>query len=283
MADTRLIRDFAELLSKKGFEIANSEFVSQEPPSEYKFAKQIFNNKIVLLPFLLKAALTIKDTDSRFSVRPTWSEDYGKLQTFLDTLKEDGFVLNWTKEGNEYDVELSQDGDKMKFFRSDWAEMCFRYIIMKVVQQFCQTMTPALSYKAFQNVEIKTCERLITELGLVVQKAFPNVEIKSNDKLFTELDLVVQIENQFYLFEVKSGPRINIMQWAKHEAFVDKQGYIKHIVCTVHDNIPENIFEPQILMTIASLEKRLLKLLETDFSASPPNHRTTALPNHQTT
>lgn len=261
MADTNLIKDFAKLLSEKGFEIANRDTVSQDPPSEYKYAKQIFTNKVVLLPFLLKAALTIKDTDRHFSFCPARPEDYGKLQSFLDNLKKSGFILNWTPEAKGYNVELSQNTDKMKFFRSDWAEMCFRYIIMKVIQQFCQTMTPALSFKAFQDVKIKK---------------------KSFQDLFTQLDLVVQIEDRFYLFEVKSGPWIRIMQWAKREdAFVDEQ--VRQIVCTVHDNIPANIFEPQILMTIGGLEKRLLKLLKTDFSAPPPNHLTTPPPHHLTT
>ena len=42
MADTKLIKDFAEILSEKGFEIANRDTVSQVPPSEYKYAKQMF-------------------------------------------------------------------------------------------------------------------------------------------------------------------------------------------------------------------------------------------------
>ena len=40
------------------------------------------------------------------------------------------------------------------------------------------------------------------------------------------------------------------------------------IVCTIHDNIPANIFEPQILMTIGGIQGRLKRLLksETDWN-----------------
>ena len=56
----------------------------------------------------------------------------------------------------------------------------------------------------------------------------------------------------------------------------------RQIVCTVHDNIPANIFEPQILMTIGGIERRLLKLLRNDFP-QPPSHPAAQPPNHLTT
>jgi len=263
MSGNRLIKSFAEFLSQKGFEIVNGADVSQQPPSEYKYAKQIYTNRVVLLPFLIKAALTIKDTDSVFTFSPGRPEDYGKLQTFLDLLKDGGYILNWARSADGYEINLTLDAEKTKFFRSEWAEMCFRYIIMKVVHQFCQEASPVLSCKVFQNVEIR--------------------KASSENELFTELDIVVQIENRFYIFEVKSGPWIRILQWAKREeAFVDKQGRARQIVCTVHDNIPANIFEPQILMTIGGIERRLLKLLRNDFP-QPPSHLASQPPNHLTT
>ena len=255
MSGNSLIKSFAEFLSQKGFEIVNGDDISQQPPSEYKYAKQIFTNKVVLLPFLLKAALKMNDADSSFTFCPDRPEDYGKLQTFLDSLKAGGYILNWIRNADRYEISLSQEAGKTRFFRYEWAEICFRYIIMKVVQQFCQAVSPVLSHKVFQNVEIR--------------------KASSGNELFTELDIVVQIENRFYIFEIKSGPWIRIMQWAKREeAFVDKQGCVRQIVCTVHDNIPANIFEPQILMTIGGIERRLLKLLRNDF-AQPSNHPTT--------
>ena len=98
---------------------------------------------------------------------------------------------------------------------------------------------------------------------------FQNVQLerKGEKNLFSELDLVVQIEKRFYLFEIKSGPMVNIMQWARREeAFVTEGGPARQIVCTIHDNIPANIFEPQILMTIGGIQKRLKRILSADFT-----------------
>ena len=45
---------------------------------------------------------------------------------------------------------------------------------------------------------------------------------------------------------------------------------IEYPSCTlrhaIHDNIPANIFEPQILMTIGGIQKRLKRLLAVDFA-----------------
>lgn len=38
----------------------------------------------------------------------------------------------------------------------------------------------------------------------------------------------------------------------------------RQIVCTIHDNIPANIFEPQILMTIGGIQNRLKRLLKSE-------------------
>ena len=60
---------------------------------------------------------------------------------------------------------------------------------------------------------------------------------------------------------------VNIMQWARREeTFVTEGGLARQIVCTIHDNIPANIFEPQILMTIGGIQKCLKRLLLSDFT-----------------
>ena len=158
------------------------------------------------------------------------------------SLKNIGYASEWACEKSDFSVRLPEDEHLLRFFRSMWAEQCFRYAISKVVCEFC--MDNRLSYKMFQNVALAR---------------------KGESELFTELDLVVQIEKRFYLFEVKSGPMVNIMQWARREAaFVTEGGPARQIVCTIHDNIPANIFEPQILMTIGGIQKRLKRLLKSE-------------------
>ena len=242
---TKLTKAFAEFVGGRGFLIANEGEISQQPGEDYKLARQIFRNKRVLLPFLTELAVEVNAKRRAFEFHVPNAEDRGHLRNFLLELEKIGYATEWTCKKSEFSVRLPSDEHLLRFFRSMWAEQCFRYAISTVVWRFCSDRI--LSYKMFQNVQL---------------------ERKGEKNLFSELDLVVQIEKRFYLFEIKSGPMVNIMQWARREeAFVTEGGPARQIVCTIHDNIPANIFEPQILMTIGGIQKRLKRLLSADFTA----------------
>ena len=242
---TKLTKAFAEFVGGWGFLIANEGEISQQPGEDYKLARQIFRNKRVLLPFLTELAVEVNAKRCAFEFHVPNAEDRGHLRNFLLELEKIGYATEWTCKKSEFSVRLTSDEHLLRFFRSMWAEQCFRYAISTVVWRFCSDRL--LSYKMFQNVQL---------------------ERKGEKNLFSELDLVVQIEKRFYLFEIKSGPMVNIMQWARREeAFVTDGGPARQIVCTIHDNIPANIFEPQILMTIGGIQKRLKRLLSDDFTA----------------
>ena len=243
---TKLTKAFAAFVGERGFEIANEDEISQQPRADYKLARQIFRNKRVLLPFLTKLAVEVNAKKRTFEFHVPNAEDSGHLRNFLLELEKIGYATEWAHKKSDFFVQLPSDEHQLRFFRSMWAEQCFRYAISTVVWEFCTDNR--LAYKMFQNVKLAR---------------------KGESALFTELDLVVQIEKRFYLFEVKSGPMVNIMQWARREAaFVTEDGPARQIVCTIHDNIPANIFEPQILMTIGGIQNRLKRLLksETHFS-----------------
>lgn len=241
---TKLTKAFAEFVGGRGFLIANEGEISQQPGEDYKLARQIFRNKRVLLPFLTELAVEVNAKRRAFEFHVPNAEDRGHLRNFLLELEKIGYATEWTCKKSEFSVRLPSDEHLLRFFRSMWAEQCFRYAISTVVWRFCSDRL--LSYKMFQNVQL---------------------ERKGEKNLFSELDLVVQIEKRFYLFEIKSGPMVNIMQWARREeAFVTEGGPARQIVCTIHDNIPANIFEPQILMTIGGIQRRLKRLLSADFT-----------------
>ena len=241
---TKLTKAFAEFVGGRGFLIANEGEISQQPGEDYKLARQIFRNKRVLLPFLTKLAVEVNAKHRSFEFHVPNAEDRGHLRNFLLELKKIGYATEWACKKSDFSVCLPSDEHLLRFFRSMWAEQCFRYAISRVVWKFCTDNH--LAYKMFQNVKLAR---------------------KGEPTLFTELDLVVQVEKRFYLFEVKSGPMVNIMQWARREeAFVTEGCPARQIVCTIHDNIPANIFEPQILMTIGGIQKRLKKLLAADFA-----------------
>ena len=243
---TKLIKAFEKFVGGRGFLIANEGEISQQPGEDYKLARQIFRNKRVLLPFLTKLAVEVNAKNLDFEFHVPNAEDRGHLRNFLLELKKIGYATELMHKKSDFSVRLSSDEHLLRFFRSMWAEQCFRYAICKVVGEFCEKHSPHLAYRVFQNVKLTR---------------------KGETTLFTELDLVVQIEGRFYLFEIKSGPWVRILQWARREeAFVTEGGPARQIVCTIHDNIPANIFEPQVLMTIGGIQKRLKRLLSADFT-----------------
>ena len=247
-----LIKDFAKHLEGCGFVIENEAEISQVPKEDYSLAKQIFKSREVLVPLLSKLAIGIKDEKDVISYSISYKGGMfivrqflqNIVEQFLDNLKGKELISTWYyKDECQYEILLPEDETKRCFFRSVWAEQVFRYVIMKTVQEFCKSRK--ISIKAFQNAYLRRTDE---------------------NERFTELDLVVQIEKRFYVFEIKSGPRINIIQWAKREMFpVEGFDFVRNIVCTVYDSIPEKIFEPQLLLKLSNIESELTKILETDF------------------
>ncbi len=241
-----LTKAFSDELHQFGLVIVNESEMSQVPHENYSFAKQIYNNRQVLVPLLVKIALNLKGAD-KIDYDIEDQRDKGGVKQFLDNLKARSFVNSFdlTPEGR-YSISIVADEDKRRFFRSAWAEQCFRYVIMRTVQQFCTRR--GFSCRVMQNVELKR---------------------DGEENLFTELDIVVQIEQRFYVFEIKSGPWIRIVQWARREeALVHKNGAIRNIVCTIHEGIPSKIFEPQILLKLNDFEETFEKILKEDFGVA---------------
>lgn len=237
--------DLSSFMKRKGFVITNESDLGSEPSDRYGLARQVYKNKAILVPFLTEMALAIPE--SRLEYSSSDSTKANLLRNFLDGLKKMELIPGYDVEQLTFKVQLPQDELTRRYFRSEWAEHCFRHVISSVVVDYCNERD--FRYALFSNVHIK----------------------KENERNeFTELDLVVQIEKRFYAFEVKSGPRVNILQWAAREkAFVDKKGDFKIIVCTIFDNIPAPIFEPQLLMTIGGIKRRFKKQLKEDFGPIP--------------
>lgn len=237
--------DLSDFMKRKGFVITNESDLGLEPSDCYGLARQVYKNKAVLVPFLTEMALAIPEPCLKYT--PSDSTKANFLRNFLDGLMKKELIPGYDVEQLTFKVQLPQDELTRRYFRSEWAEHCFRHVISSVVADYCNER--GFRYVLFSNVHIKK-------------------EKESNE--FTELDLVVQIEKRFYAFEVKSGSRVNIIQWAAREkAFVDKSGDFKVVVCTIFDNIPAPIFDPQLLMTIGGIKRRLKKQLKEDFGPTP--------------
>jgi hypothetical protein len=247
-----LVKDFVKLLEEHGFIIENEAEISQVPNEDYSLAKQIYKSREVLVPLLSKLAMGVKDEKDAILYGISYRGGMlivrqflqNIVKQFLTNLKKKELISTWyCKDECQYEIPLPKDETKRRFFRSAWAEQVFRYVIMKTVQKFCESRK--ISFKAFQNACLQR---------------------SNEDCLFTELDLVVQIKKRFYVFEIKSGPSINIIQWAKREMYLaNGRDSMRIIVCTIHDSIPEAIFEPQLLLKLSNIESGLNKILAADF------------------
>ena len=241
----RLLREWAEYIAPRGFIVDNDGEVEQEPKNDYRFARCIYNNRRDILPFMIRAALQI-NADTHFEYASHGHEETNNIMNMLKDMNKHGLLSAFKPipcEDCEYKIvgDLPSDATQKLFFRSGWAEQCFRYVISKVVSQFCGEH--GLSFKFAQNVGIARRE--------------------TPESRFDEIDLLVRIADRFYVFEVKGGPRVNIMQWAKRESnYVSDSCRV--IVCTIFDEISARIFEPQTLMSIGNIEKELKGILSAD-------------------
>ena len=135
---TKLTKAFAEFVGGRGFLIANEGEISQQPGEDYKLARQIFGNKRVLLPFLTKLAVEVNAKKRSFEFHVPNAADRGHLRNFLLELKKIGYATEWTCKKSDFAVRLPSDEHLLRFFRSMWAEQCFRYAISAVVWKFCK-------------------------------------------------------------------------------------------------------------------------------------------------
>ena len=126
---TKLTKAFAEFVGGRGFLIANEDEISQQPGEDYKLARQIFRNKRVLLPFLTELAVEVNAKRRAFEFHVPNAEDRGHLRNFLLELEKIGYATEWTCKKSEFSVRLPSDEHLLRFFRSMWAEQCFRYAI----------------------------------------------------------------------------------------------------------------------------------------------------------
>lgn len=79
-----------------------------------------------------------------------------------------------------------------------------------------------------------------------------------------QLDLVAQIGGRFYIFEIKSGPILNVDKWVDRSRLFDNE-HNRFITCTANEKLDPDIFAPFRLFALPSLEAQFTMMLEEDF------------------
>lgn len=245
---------FEELLNEKGLVVVEE---GKKDDCGGSLLDIIYTRRSFLVPWLAKAALFLrrhtKDIkESRFisTVDEQWGND---LACFLDKLKDERLVLRYERDRFEgrsrFLVSFPEERERLLFFRSKWAEASFRRLAKSVVRHYLHQTNQAIPYLLRHNVRV--------------------AKVDDEKRVLAEIDLLLEIGDRVYVFEVKSGPWIRILQWARKE-FLFSGPLSRIITCTTCPGIPAEIFEPQILLSLDSFKSSILKLLEMDLGVKTP-------------
>ena len=252
------MRSFDEYLKNKGLAVVGEAQANECADVSQELLERIYRERKVLVPWLARAALFIrshaKDIKSEWLHTDVADKEAETLARFLGKLKAEGLVSRYdsarVEDKRRFVVAFPSEKNSLQFFRSRWAEVCFRILTKDAVRSYLKQTKQELQYRLRHNVKI--C-RL-------------NDDAK---QVLTELDLVLEIADRFYVIEVKSGPWIRILQWAKREMlFQDSKARV--ITCTTYPGISPEIFKPQILLTLDSFNLDFLRILEEDLKVKTP-------------
>lgn len=246
---------FEQYLKEKGLVVVGSTQESECLGESRSLLELICSRRATFVPWLAKAAIYIRGhaKDLKCFVSKVEGVTVDVLKLFLEKLKENGLVLRYELLGEDVGIRsivaFPEDSDRLSFYRSKWAEICFRRLFRQVVENYLHQTNQNLPYRLLNNIK-------------VAKKG-------ETKRILTELDLVLEMGERFYVVEVKSGPWIRILQWAQKEClFKDSQTRV--ITCTTYPGIPSEIFAPQILLTFNTFESAFLRILENDFKVKTP-------------
>lgn len=242
--------NFDELLKEKGLVVVE-EGMAGDPGCA--LLDVIYNRRTIIVPWLAKAGLFIcrhmKDIKNSRFISKIDGQKGNELLGFLERLKEERLIHNYMHYGSDVLVAFPEDRERLLFFRSKWAEKTFKRLVKRVVRHYLHQTNQKIPYLLRHNVKVAA--------------------VAERKRVLSEIDLLLEIGDRVYVFEVKSGPWVRILQWARKEIlFVGPHSRV--ITCTTYPGIPAEIFIPQILLTMDSFESSFIKILETDLNVKTP-------------
>lgn len=212
----------------------------------YKLARQIWEAKEVLCPFIKELAGSKEDL-FRYGGAAINPLEF----TYLKNLCENLLKLNWityhVDKSKIFDIKLNPKGFNRNFLQGGWAEEATIYLIDKTLK--------ALSGKRPMK------HRLFWDVRLI------SLHPVQGKTVHMQLDLVAQVEDNFYIFETKAGNVLAIDKWVDRTRLFgsDKSCFI---TCTTNEHIHPMIFAPYRLFNLPTLEEKFTAMLERDLQIS---------------
>ena len=131
------------------------------------------------------------------------------------------------------------DHEATNFWHGSWAEYVTRSLVVKALQNFANECK--CRFDVFHDIKLAYYEA--TGKGVDMQ-----------------LDLVAQLNDRFYVFEMKTGV-LSIDKWVDRARLFSADGRSRFITCCADESIPTWLFEPYTLIPLGNIEKRLPELL----------------------
>lgn len=211
----------------------------------YAISKQIWNCRIVALPFIKYFYKNTKQTFS-YDIKELSPSDKTNLLNICANFTKLGW-LKFEQKKDEIVVSSSIPPQYKTFLNGGWAEEVNRYLIVKTLNDF--TKAHPMKYKLFWDVKLK------------------HIDSTGDNKNDMQLDFIVEVKDRFYIFETKSGSVLSIDKWVDRARTFNHDQH-RFITCCADEHLNPMIFAPFRLLALPTLEKQFTDLLMKDFQVS---------------
>jgi len=212
----------------------------------YKLARQIWESKEVLCPFIRELAAS-KEEIFRYG-----GESINPLAlTHLKNLCENLLMLNWltyqVDKNKSFDIKPNPKVFNRNFLQGGWAEEATIYLIDKTLKAL--SARRPVKHRLFWDVRLNSLHAV------------------HGKTVHMQLDLVAQVEDNFYIFETKAGNVLAIDKWVDRTRLFGSE-ISRFITCTTNEHIHPMLFAPYRLFNLPTLVKHFTTMLERDLQIS---------------
>ena len=247
----RTTKRLAEYFRSLGYSIVSLLTKAPDNPC-YAISKQIWNGRIVMVPFLRQMYLYRSGVDEfEYPISELSGTDKADLLNLCRRMQDSGWI-KFSKVKDVLHVRATFPKTLKNFPNGGWTEEANRYLIKKVLSDY--SANHKIKYKVFWDVKLKLLESEKDNLNDI------------------QLDIVAQIKDRaqnkdryrFYVFETKSGLLPDIRDWVNRADIFNQNGN-RFITCCMDSEANHKYFRPYRLMALEKIEKLFPELLDRDF------------------
>ena len=171
-------------------------------------------------------------------------DEWNQIGNFFRELERASAIRIPSSDPRSYSVV--PDANLRQYFDGGWAEQGMLYLIEKVTKEFSKSN--GFAHSIFWNVKLAASEPWTTHV--------------------MELDAVAFVDDQAYVFEVKTGKLPVRKKWFARWSRFFKPGWSTYILCSTERSDPTK-YTPLLLYPVVDFERLFTAKLNEDFSTGP--------------